>query len=83
MKYIFSIAFLWIDLQGSEYPVLAASPTILKTVKAIFTEVNFVELYAGCITYKFFKQWLESQGFKEQFMYPDHPTFGDALFIRT
>ena len=76
------IGLLWLDLQGAEYKMLSASPKILKTVKAIFTEVNFVELYEGFVIYPVFKRWLESQGFREVFMYPDHRTFGDALFIR-
>jgi len=36
------IDFMWLDLEGMELPVLRHGQEILKTVKAIFTEVNFV-----------------------------------------
>jgi FkbM family methyltransferase len=84
------IDFLWFDLQGAEYKALRTSPKMLKTIKVIWTEVNFVELYQGCALYKDFKQWLEEQGFTE--IYKTREGYGyigsvsvtsaDALFVR-
>jgi FkbM family methyltransferase len=59
------IDFIWLDIQGAELPVLKASPHIMKTVKAIVTEVEFVELYKGQSLYAEMRPWLEAQGFKE------------------
>lgn len=76
------IDLLWLDLQGMELQVLRASPEILKTVKAILTEINFTVLYEGNALYPVFKQWLFEQGFVEVYKELQHPTFGDALFVR-
>jgi len=53
-----------LDLQGSELDVIMASPIILNTVKAIYTEVEFIEAYKGQHLYTDVKNFLESQGFK-------------------
>lgn len=57
------IDFLWFDLQGYEYKVLKASPIALKSIQAIYTEVNLKELYEGCVLYVDFKKFLEEEGF--------------------
>lgn len=77
------IDFMWLDMQGYELNALKASPNILKTVKVILTEVEFIEAYAGQYLFKDIKEWLEAEGFTmiaENF----HPLmfFGDALFVR-
>lgn len=41
------IDVLWLDVQGYEYAVLKASPNMLSTVSVIYTEVAFIEAYAG------------------------------------
>lgn len=76
------VDFLWFDLQGVEYDVLKASPNILRTVRVIFTEVNYVELYKGNCLYGQYKQWLLDQGFIEVYHKRATDTFGDALFVR-
>ena len=86
------IDFLWLDMQGTELDMLKASPKILKTVKAIFTEVEFVEAYEGQALYKEIKSWLESEGFTmiaKDFGNPldrnnggSVTWFGNALFVR-
>lgn len=57
------IDFLWLDMQGMELHMLKASPKILKTVRIIYMEVEFVEAYEGQYTYNESQGWLESQGF--------------------
>lgn len=76
------IDLLWLDLQGSEPAVLKASPKILKTVKAIYTEVSLKELYRSTPLYPEFRQWLETQGFRverEELAWEDA---GNVLFVR-
>ena len=57
------IDFMWLDMQGHELTALIHAKTILPTVKLIYIEVEFVEIYTGNPLYKDVKIWLESQGF--------------------
>jgi len=58
------IDLLWLDMQGHELTALKASPKILSTVKAIYTEVSFVTLYEGQSLFQEVKEWLAEQGFE-------------------
>jgi FkbM family methyltransferase len=76
------IDFMWLDMQGGEYQMLKNSTKILPTVKVIFTEISYIELYEGCPNFPEFKAWMESQGFKliaENYVCCG---WGDALFVR-
>ena len=55
--------FLWLDLQGSELPVMKKSPKIMKTVKVLLVEVEMVEAYKNQALAGEVKQWLEGEGF--------------------
>ncbi len=85
---ISKIDMMWLDMQGMEFDVLRASPNILKTVKVIYTEVEFVEAYAGQGQYEDIKDFLEQNGFVEyakNFDKPGHGGygwFGDVMFVR-
>ena len=57
------VDLLWLDLDGAEYTVLKASPTLLKTAKAIITQVHFVQHNPSVPLYADYKKWLEEQGF--------------------
>jgi FkbM family methyltransferase len=75
----------WLDMQGYELNVLKAAPKMLQTMRVIYTEVEFVEAYAGQYLYKDVKQWLEEHGFIMIARdFPDNPTwfFGNAVFVR-
>jgi FkbM family methyltransferase len=76
------IDFLCLDLQGVELMVLKAAPKILKTVKAIYTEVNYTSVYENTPLYPEVKAWLEENGFVQIAHIIHHRTFGDAFFIR-
>lgn len=77
------VDFLWLDMQGYELPALKASSHILKTVKVILTEVEFVEAYAGQYLFNDVKIWLEQQGFTMVANnFGTYSWFGDALFVR-
>ena len=79
------VDFLWLDLQGHELAVLKASTTILKTVRVIYTEVEFIESYENNPRYMDVKNWLEANGFVELVRnFSDQPEwfFGNTVFIR-
>lgn len=77
------VDFMWLDMQGYELNALKACPQILSTVKAILTEVEFVEAYKGQYLFDDVKTWLESQGFTMIAINTSCGWFGDALFVRT
>lgn len=60
---IANIDFMWLDLQGMELMVLKSGVNILKSVKAIYTEVSIIEAYEGQTLYSDLKEWLFSNGF--------------------
>jgi FkbM family methyltransferase len=79
------IDFLWLDLQGHELAVIKSSPHILKTVKAIFCEVQFIEAYEGQPLYTEVLSWLEKEGFTaiaRDFENTTNWFFGNILFTR-
>ena len=72
-------------MQGHALSVLKASSHILQTVKAIYTEVGFVEAYEGQPQYEQVKAWLEEQGFEEvgrDFEDQQQWFFGNMLFAK-
>jgi FkbM family methyltransferase len=76
------VDLLWLDMQGGELAALKASPKILKTVRAIHTEVLLQELYESCPLYPEVRDWLMSQGFKverEELVWQDA---GNVLFVK-
>jgi FkbM family methyltransferase len=82
------IDMMWLDLQGMELDVLKASPDILSTVRVIYTEVEFVEAYAGQGMYEDIRAFLLAQGFVEYAKNFEAPGnggwgwFGDVMFVR-
>lgn len=79
------VDLLWLDMQGYELNALSEAHTILKQVSAIYTEVGFIENYAGQAQYPEVKMWLEKQGFVMiGGDFPEQPTkfYGNALFVK-
>jgi FkbM family methyltransferase len=76
------IDFMWLDMQGYELNALMASPNIMSTVKAVLTEIEFVEAYEGQYLFKDLRRWFESQGFELIAINNSYGWFGDALFVR-
>ena len=90
------IDFIWLDIQGTEFPVLKAATNIMKTVKVVITEVEFVEMYKGQALFAEMKPWFEAQGFElvAADFAPDAPSkadlktrkaltwYGNAFFAR-
>lgn len=77
--------FLWLDMQGHELDVLKSAPKILRSVRAIWTEVEFIESYEKVPQFPEVTQWLETQGFKivaKDFTNETDWFFGNALYVR-
>lgn len=86
------IDFLWLDMQGFELFVLKQSQLAAR-VSAIYTEVEFIEAYAGQYLYEDVCSWMQSQGFEmvgADFVEPPKPNqiknrrfWGNCLFVRS
>jgi len=76
------IDFIWIDVQGHELSVFKGGLHMLKTVSAIYTEVNLQELYEGTPLYPELRAWLAGQGFKVAVEALDWEDAGNVLFVR-
>lgn len=85
------IDMMWLDMQGMELEVLKASPNIMSTVKVVYTEVEFSEVYFGQGKYDDMKKFMEQNGFiifGKNFEIPGRVNdgwgwFGDVIFIRS
>jgi FkbM family methyltransferase len=74
---------LSIDIQGAELIAFREGTKFLKQLDAIFTEVNFEELYEGCAQVGDLDTFLGEHGFaRVETTAPSHPSWGDALYIR-
>ncbi len=54
---------LWLDAQGAELSILKSLGDKIKTVRAIWTEIFFDELYSGQPLFPELTNWLSDQGF--------------------
>ncbi len=80
-----NIDFFWLNMQGYALNTLIASPEMLKIVKVIAIEVEFMEIYENEYIFDDVKRWLTSQEFELAAVNfePDLKYwFGDAIFIR-
>lgn len=77
------IDFMWLDMEGSEYYVLSTAPHILKTVRAIITEVNFLEFRQGSTQFKDLDNFLTNNGFSLFKIWGSPRWQGTALYIRS
>ena len=83
MQGIDYIDFLWLDMQGHEFSMLAGSEIILPTVRAIHSEVSVKEAYEHSKLYPEYKAWLEKKGFRVvREAIPAGADMGNVLFIR-
>ena len=74
--------FLWLDIQGHELSVLRAAQNILKTIRAIYTEVHLVESYEGGALYPELRSWLESYNFRVEREALPWPDGGNVFFVK-
>ncbi|BCS55957.1 hypothetical protein GSbR_13200 [Geobacter sp. SVR] len=72
-----------IDIQGAELLALKGATNTLKHIDAINTEVNYEELYEGCVFIDELDRYLDTFGFERKATTtPHHPSWGDALFVK-
>ena len=75
--------FLNLDIQGAELKALEGCNQILSSINAIYTEINFEELYEGCPHVNEIDLFLKNFKFKRVLTEtPDHPSWGDALYLK-
>lgn len=76
------IDFMWLDLEGLELQVLRSSPKILESVRAIYTETNFLDFRKGMTQYQDLKRFLEKSRFKLIAHWYAQGFQGNALFVK-
>jgi len=79
-----AIDLLWLDVQGHALSVLKAAPTVLKTLKVLHVEVEFVQAYEGQATVDEVIAWLQEQGFvaiARNYATTTDWFFGDIIFV--
>ncbi len=75
--------FLNLDIQGAELDALKGADQILDKIDAIYTEINFDELYQGCAQAEQIDKYLKEFKFQRVLTEtPDHPSWGDALYLK-
>jgi FkbM family methyltransferase len=76
------IDLCWIDLQGAEYNALIGMGNMLKNVQALYSEVEFREIYSGQKLFSDLKDFLEEKGFKLLDLHiAEKDWWGNAIFI--
>lgn len=75
--------FLNIDIQGAELLALKSFGELISNIDYIFTEINTIEMYEGCVIIEELDDYLLQKGFerKETAMY-ELGGWGDALYLR-
>ena len=72
------------DLQGAELKMLRGATNTLQYIDAIYTEVNFIEMYDGCVLVEELDRFLSLFNFKRVATGENHNNQGwsDALYIK-
>jgi FkbM family methyltransferase len=74
---------LVMDIQGNELKALQGSGILLNTIDAIYTEVNFAELYENCVQIAELDEYLANSGFKRVETGQITNNWTDAFYIKT
>lgn len=75
--------FLNLDIQGAELKAMEGCSEVLSSLDAVYTEINFEELYEGCPHVSEIDLFLKEFKFKRVLTKtPDHPSWGDALYLK-
>lgn len=77
--------FFWnilnLDIQGAELKAMKGL-TNWDNIEAVFTEVNYVEMYKGCALEPEVTEFLETKGFRKVEEVDTGCGWGDALYVR-
>ncbi len=72
-----------LDIQGTELLALQGATNLLKYIDAIYTKVNYEELYEGCALAEKIDEFLAQTGFgRVAVATPFHPSWGDAFYVK-
>jgi FkbM family methyltransferase len=71
-----------IDVQGAELMVLKGGFDTLANIDVIYSEINFIEMYKGCVLVKQLDEYLEDFGFKRVETGLDNGGWSDALYVK-
>lgn len=74
------IDLMWLDTQGSEPLILAASPKSLANTRYLYSEVSLIETYDGVMMYPEFKIFLENNNFEMVFEDLPWKDMGNVLY---
>lgn len=74
--------FINMDIQGAELLALKGMTNTLPHIDAIHTEINFIEMYAGCGLAGELDTYLAGYGFQRRLTYDTGLGWGDALYVR-
>lgn len=76
--------FINIDVQGAELKVLKGFGDLLKldNIRAVYTELNFEEVYEGCALTHEIDEYLKQFGFERVVARGECPQWGDGLYIK-
>ncbi|MGD1805510.1 FkbM family methyltransferase [Dapis sp. BLCC M126] len=72
-----------LDIQGAELLALQGASNLLQYIDAVYTKVNYEELYEGCALAEKIDEFLVQNGFgMVAVATPFHPSWGDAFYVR-
>jgi len=71
-----------IDVQGYELEVFKGAVKTLKSIDVIYSEVNFEELYVGCVHVEDLDAFLGKFGFVRILTDSSPKSWGDALYLK-
>lgn len=71
-----------IDLQGAELLALQGATNTLEQIDYIYTEVNDMELYKGCVKLPELDAYLKGFGYKRVETVMTNAHWGDALYVK-
>ena len=74
--------FLMLDIQGAEGQALAGALKTLQRIDYIYTEVNYVEMFEGCMLEPDISSMLSSAGFCKIIEYDVGVGWGDAFYVK-
>lgn len=74
--------FINMDVQGYELEVLKGSTDVLKNIDHIMTEINFEDLYEGCVKVNELDEYLKQFQFNRLYTAPTPYGWGDAFYSK-
>ncbi len=72
--------FLCMDIHGVEIKAIEGAAEYIKSCNYVYTEINFVEAYKGCVLYDEFNDYMIKKGFKQIFYYQGKKEYGYLFY---